>query len=567
MKNIVEIIYPKGERFPEISINGEKISRYMELSDLIYDDMFNWAAQMFQSMDDELCESYVIQLTGHPFHYQILQALKPQSQYCTEIVFTALSYKIPVEDKLAYAVELNQKFRLGVPYAAERVEFASDEPERFAAQLPCTAQSGLYYMTGGEEFPAESKYCVSISDTVRFERKRGVSYLYLPEDMLPLLGDYLNQYHIHLQLINAVFAAANELVMDQQTRAEFEAYTKEEYRVVTKGLPEKLDCGEQFCVEYAYFPKCFEDPAVVCVSGAPEIVSAEGTTLSALAAGTCSVRLVDKFGDEHGAGNVVVEEHFYVSNIAIVLPAVSMCIGEKLQFECIITPSNAEDMDQVRYTVSDDTVAAFSGHNELYALGAGRVKVTVSTPRVSRSVYITVFPQASDVILPDSSLSMPLKAIAEIRCSVVPMNAKPMPNVIWRSSDPTVFRVTGVANQACRITSVGVGTATLLCALEGTPIRKTMQVNVEKIKGCYVATAVYGSYDCPEVWMLRRYRDQFLDAHWFGKLFIKAYYAVSPTAVKLFGKTKWFNAAWRNILDRKVRKLKAKGYQDTPYND
>ena len=25
--------------------------------------------------------------------------------------------------------------------------------------------------------------------------------------------------------------------------------------------------------------------------------------------------------------------------------------------------------------------------------------------------------------------------------------------------------------------------------------------------GCYVATAVYGSYDCPEVWVLRRYRD------------------------------------------------------------
>jgi len=25
--------------------------------------------------------------------------------------------------------------------------------------------------------------------------------------------------------------------------------------------------------------------------------------------------------------------------------------------------------------------------------------------------------------------------------------------------------------------------------------------------GCYIATAVYGSYNCPEVWTLRRYRD------------------------------------------------------------
>ena len=26
-------------------------------------------------------------------------------------------------------------------------------------------------------------------------------------------------------------------------------------------------------------------------------------------------------------------------------------------------------------------------------------------------------------------------------------------------------------------------------------------------KGCYIATSIYGSYDCLEVWTLRRYRD------------------------------------------------------------
>jgi hypothetical protein len=244
-----------------------------------------------------------------------------------------------------------------------------------------------------------------------------------------------------------------------------------------------------------------------------------------------------------------------------------MRIGEKLRFQCIISPNNAEDLDQVRYTVSNENVAVLSGPNELYALSAGRVRVSVSSPRVSRSIFITVFPAASDVLLPDTAMSMPLNSIAEIHCTVVPMNANPMPNVSWTSSDPTVFRVTGVAKNACRITSVGRGTATLTCSLDGCSIRKTMQVNVEKIKGCYVATAVYGSYDCPEVWLLRRYRDQFLDSRWFGKLFIKAYYTLSPTAVKLFGETKWFNTLWRSVLDRKIRKLRAKGYQDTPYND
>lgn len=89
----------------------------------------------------------------------------------------------------------------------------------------------------------------------------------------------------------------------------------------------------------------------------------------------------------------------------------------------------------------------------------------------------------------------------------------------------------------------------------------------KKGKGCYIATCVYGSYDCPQVWVLRRYRDKDLDSHWFGKLFINIYYALSPTMVKLFGKARWFNVFWRKRLDRKVFKLKEKGYQDTPYYD
>ena len=85
--------------------------------------------------------------------------------------------------------------------------------------------------------------------------------------------------------------------------------------------------------------------------------------------------------------------------------------------------------------------------------------------------------------------------------------------------------------------------------------------------GCYVATAVYGSYDCPEVWTLRRYRDNVLASTWYGRLFIRTYYAISPTLVKWFGKTKWFKKMWKGKLDKMVADLKEEGVEDTPYED
>ena len=88
-----------------------------------------------------------------------------------------------------------------------------------------------------------------------------------------------------------------------------------------------------------------------------------------------------------------------------------------------------------------------------------------------------------------------------------------------------------------------------------------------KKSGCYVATAVYGSYDCPEVWTLRRYRDDTLANTWYGRAFIKIYYAISPTLVKCFGNTNWFKNMWKPTLDRMVEKLNNNGVEDTPYND
>lgn len=85
--------------------------------------------------------------------------------------------------------------------------------------------------------------------------------------------------------------------------------------------------------------------------------------------------------------------------------------------------------------------------------------------------------------------------------------------------------------------------------------------------GCYVATAVYGSYDCPEVWVLRRFRDLCLSQSWYGRAFIRIYYAISPTLVKFFGETRWFKHFWKSRLDRLAISLKHKGYSDSPYDD
>ena len=80
-------------------------------------------------------------------------------------------------------------------------------------------------------------------------------------------------------------------------------------------------------------------------------------------------------------------------------------------------------------------------------------------------------------------------------------------------------------------------------------------------KKCYIATAVYGSYDCPEVW------DHVLGESWYGRAFVRTYYAISPAAIKLFGETEWFRTFWRDKLDKLVTTLQENGVESAPYTD
>ena len=85
-------------------------------------------------------------------------------------------------------------------------------------------------------------------------------------------------------------------------------------------------------------------------------------------------------------------------------------------------------------------------------------------------------------------------------------------------------------------------------------------------EGCYIATAVYHTYDCPQVWTFRRFRDQTLYRTYLGRLFIRIYYATSPTIIHVFH-SESKERLIRMALDKFALYLQSKGYKSTPYID
>lgn len=97
--------------------------------------------------------------------------------------------------------------------------------------------------------------------------------------------------------------------------------------------------------------------------------------------------------------------------------------------------------------------------------------------------------------------------------------------------------------------------------------KSTEPLDEKKSGGCYVATAVYGSYDCGPVWVLRRWRDSALSSSASGRAVVRTYYLLSPKLVAAFGTRRAFTVPAKAVLDRLVCHLQRSGYSDAPYTD
>ena len=107
-------------------------------------------------------------------------------------------------------------------------------------------------------------------------------------------------------------------------------------------------------------------------------------------------------------------------------------------------------------------------------------------------------------------------------------------------------------------TSTSSNTSSNTAQISNTSTTSSQQTQPAKKEGCYIATAVYGSYDAPEVMTLRRFRDETLKNSAFGRWFIRTYYRLSPPVAEKLKNTKRINAFVRSILDKWVERLNRK---------
>ncbi|MGB9936222.1 MAG: CFI-box-CTERM domain-containing protein [Methanobacterium sp.] len=87
---------------------------------------------------------------------------------------------------------------------------------------------------------------------------------------------------------------------------------------------------------------------------------------------------------------------------------------------------------------------------------------------------------------------------------------------------------------------------------------KNLKYQAEFDSRCFIATAVYGSSEASEVIELKKYRDSVLMKNSACSLFVKFYYAISPSISRILEKSEPFKRISKVILDKIVNVLRNK---------
>lgn len=88
--------------------------------------------------------------------------------------------------------------------------------------------------------------------------------------------------------------------------------------------------------------------------------------------------------------------------------------------------------------------------------------------------------------------------------------------------------------------------------------RNTPQYDRPVDKRCYLATAIFG-VSAPETIFLRKWRDDFLKKYYFGRVFIKYYYSISPFLIRK--SPAWIKPLVKNCLKGFIKLLRRKDYE------
>lgn len=459
-----------------ISLDGRPLSPYSELNDFTKEPFLSWADKLLDAAEREVNGEFALIVSGSRFETMFLEDMQKESETCVSYGTEPYLIDTKAEERLETVFGLLRKY--GVPFDAEgdrlplHTQVQLSVEERFVR--PVAPEESVLCVVQDRSAVPQTQGNGGFSLVLLLSRRSCVSplgasrYLWeVTEDRLhDAVGSVIDRF-VKIPMLRRASGLLRKVAM-AEADLELLELSMEVDAFLSVGEIGDLEAGDSVAVSVRALPESMEPPALRLVSSRPEVASAEGIRIRAVAPGKAYIDIYKS--DENvpfARRQVTVYQEHSVRKIELETDAKAMGVGQSRQIGITLLPADADDIHLIQWSVSDSRVMEVSGDGTVVAKAPGKAVVTAAAKKASASVAIEVLPQVSGLSLSVAQAVLYVGQTRPVSVSVAPARCFDS-SYEWKSSDRQVAIVDKLDDGTSVIRAIGIGDCVLTCtALAG----------------------------------------------------------------------------------------------------
>lgn len=473
--NYIEIKYSFWGSKATITINGEKVSTYSEMTVLMNQPFHEIGTKIISMLDKEIYDAYEINFYGMKYQYLVLEDCRKHSELCQKIVFNELSETDKDVWNYAFIMELAEKYQLQVMREKTSIDVHQSMEEAIAGQ---------------------AEYNVILSDRYDFIRENEKYIFYIVRSEVDVFMDYFEIFCHKIPQYEKIINGLKYIRLNEEDKVGVNVclYGKPDFYM--ENIPSSMDVGEEKEIQFVSFP---EEHYFVKTKN-NDILVFQNNCLKARKGGVGTLEVAEASGTVIETRKIEIIEHNFVKEIRVISQIPYLKVNEKKKIEVIAIPAEAEDAGNLKWIVENPAIAHINENGELIALAEGKTELKICGKRAELFIGIEVKPMVKTLRFQESQIRMKPGETIVVECEIIPPEAA-CENLQWSFDNEAIVSYNpSLDGKKCKLQakSEHTGKGNLRCIDKEQKISTVCNVEVVKVKtagtlaGFAIASLVLG---------------------------------------------------------------------------
>ena len=464
----------------EILINNDPISSYSDLASLVNRPFSEWGPRILQELDEEVYDPYSLDFYAFPFQYEILKYYQKDSKFCEKIILHDIISIYSQDFIKKMFQDICSRYHLCV---------IEDTGISLYSEVPVIRRNGFIVTDNPIAdlcIVTDRQRAVGTTNIILSEDNSGIStdgniiFYSIRQELTEKFLDYYKTGIVDTVYIEKCLNAFQYADLNQKDKTFIQSVITNQPGYYVGEIPETIDSGEKIPFSFESFPEDFFKP----VSDDPSVMRIEQNHLYGCNGGTASICIKNKQGNIVWTRQVKIIHHNYAREIQFIPKFSFLKIHEKNQFEIVVLPSDAEDVNCLEWSVEPYSMAQITNEGEITALQTGTAIVKVKGKRTEAVCKIEIKSGVDRLSFDTQKIRIFNGEERIIECRTFPNNAA-IENLEWSFDNKNIaFCNPSKDGMRCLLTASEnyTGTGNLVCYDPASGLRAICNIEVAKNK-------------------------------------------------------------------------------------